>query len=169
VLEFRWLPKLMCPDCWPYAGILSAAGLGFLISVKYLLPLNVAFLAITVFALRFRASRRHGYGPFWVGLAPAAVILAGKFYFDAVEELQAIRDLESSPMNYLALTRDDEPPGVIVSAVNEWILAADDLESLFTHFLFYRATRSVVAASDLMRRLCVASPRTSIDNHKSAS
>ena len=78
------LPKLMCPMCWPaYAGLVSALGLGFLISTKYLLPLTVAFLAITATALGFRASRRHGYGPLWLGLVAAAVILSGKFYFDA--------------------------------------------------------------------------------------
>jgi hypothetical protein len=78
------LPKLMCPACWPaYAGIVSALGLGFLISAKYLLPLTAAFLVITSFALGFRASQRHGYGPLWVGLFAAAVILTGKFYFDA--------------------------------------------------------------------------------------
>jgi mercuric ion transport protein len=78
------LPKLMCPACWPaYTGVVSAVGLSFLISAKYLLPLTFAFLAITVFVLAFRASRRHGYGPFWLGLLAAAVILTGKFYFDA--------------------------------------------------------------------------------------
>src|SRR5437588_1736780 len=78
------LPKLPCPACWPaYAGIVSALGLGFLISTKYLLLLTVAFLAITAASLGFRASRRHGYGPFWLGLAAAVVIFTGKFYFDA--------------------------------------------------------------------------------------
>ena len=34
------LPKLTCPMCWPaYAGLLSAVGLGFLISSQYLLGL----------------------------------------------------------------------------------------------------------------------------------
>jgi hypothetical protein len=80
------LPKLMCPMCWPaYAGLVSALGLGFLISTRYLLPLTVAFLAITAAALGFRASRRHGYGPLWLGLVAAAVILIGKFYFDAAQ------------------------------------------------------------------------------------
>jgi hypothetical protein len=84
------LPKLMCPACWPaYAGVVSAAGLSFLISAKYLLPLTAAFLAITAFALGFRASRRHGYGPFSVGLLAAAVILTGKFYFDAEQATYA--------------------------------------------------------------------------------
>jgi hypothetical protein len=78
------LPKLACPLCWPvYTGFVSALGLGFLISANYLLPLTVAFLAIAAAALGFRASRRRGYGPFWLGLVAAAVILTGKFYFDA--------------------------------------------------------------------------------------
>lgn len=64
-------------------------GAGFLISVKYLLPLTVAFLAISTLALGFRASRRHGYGPFWMGVAAAAVILTGKFYFDAAQATYA--------------------------------------------------------------------------------
>ena len=84
------LPKLMCPACWPaYAGVVSALGLGFLISTKYLLPLTGAFLVITAVALGYRASRRHGYGPFGVGLAAAAVILSGKFYFDAAQATYA--------------------------------------------------------------------------------
>jgi mercuric ion transport protein len=84
------LPKLMCPACWPaYAGIVSALGLGFLISAKYLLPLTVSFLAITATALGYRASRRHGYGPFGLGLVAGAVILCGKFYFDAAQATYA--------------------------------------------------------------------------------
>jgi hypothetical protein len=47
-----------------------------------LLPLTAAFLAITVAALGFRGSRRRGYGPLWLCLVAAAVILPGKFYFD---------------------------------------------------------------------------------------
>ena len=55
------LPKLMCPACWPaYAGLVSALGLGFLISTQYLLPLTVVFLALTAWVLGYRASRRHG-------------------------------------------------------------------------------------------------------------
>jgi hypothetical protein len=84
------LPKLMCPMCWPaYAGLVSAFGLGFLISTKYLLLLTVAFLALTTAALGFRASRRHGHGPLWLGLVAAAMILTGKFYFDAVQAAYA--------------------------------------------------------------------------------
>ena len=69
------LPKLMCPMCWPaYAGIVSALGLGVLISTKYLLPLTIMFLGLTTAALGFRASQRHGYGPLWLGLIAAAMM-----------------------------------------------------------------------------------------------
>jgi hypothetical protein len=84
------LPKLMCPACWPaYAGVASALGVSFLISAKYLLPLTIGFLAITALALGYRASRRHDYGPLWLGLVAAVVILAGKFYFDAAQATYA--------------------------------------------------------------------------------
>ena len=43
----------------------------------------MTFLALTAAALGFLASRRHGFGPFGLGLVAAAVILTGKFYFDA--------------------------------------------------------------------------------------
>lgn len=78
------LPKLACPLCWPaYAGLLSSAGLGFLISTKYLLPLTIAFLGIALGALAFRAKNRHGYGPFVLGLIAAIGVLVGKFVWDS--------------------------------------------------------------------------------------
>lgn len=78
------LPKLACPACWPaYAGLLSSVGLGFLISTAYLLPLTAAFLALGVWMLVFRASKRHGYGPFLLGLAAAIGVLFGKFAWDS--------------------------------------------------------------------------------------
>src|SRR5258708_6404881 len=79
------LPKLMCPACWPaYSALLSSVGLGFLISTPYLLPLTVLFLAVAVGSLGFRASSRRGYGPFWVGVAAATLILVGKFYLESI-------------------------------------------------------------------------------------
>ena len=48
-IGFSMLPKLACPACWPvYAGLLTSIGLGFLISVKYLLPLTAAFLVLAL-------------------------------------------------------------------------------------------------------------------------
>lgn len=78
------LPKLACPMCWPlYAGILSSVGLGFLLSATYLLPFVSAFLILTLGVLVFRAPQRHGYGPFILGIAASAAVLAGKFHYDS--------------------------------------------------------------------------------------
>lgn len=74
------LPKIICPVCWPaYAGLLSSVGLGFLISTRYLFPLTAVFLALALGALALRAGRRHGYGPFVLGLVAAIGVLLAKF------------------------------------------------------------------------------------------
>lgn len=78
------LPKFVCPVCSPaYAALLSSLGLGFLITTRYLLPLTFVFLSLTVGALGWHASIRHGRGPFWMGLAAAGGVLIGKFWFDS--------------------------------------------------------------------------------------
>lgn len=78
------LPKLACPACWPaYAGLLSSVGLGFLISTAYLLPLTAASLTLAVWMLAFRATKRHGYGPFLLGLLAAIAVLLGKFEWES--------------------------------------------------------------------------------------
>jgi hypothetical protein len=83
-IVFAFLPKLACPACWPaYAGLLSSVGLGFLLNTAYLLPLTAVFLILAIVALAFRARGRRGYGPFVLGLAAAAAVLAGKFLFDS--------------------------------------------------------------------------------------
>lgn len=82
-IGFAFLPKIACPACWPaYAGVLTSLGLGFLLDVRWLFPLTAAFLLIAVVALGFRAQRRRGFGPFFVGLGAAAIVLAGKFGFE---------------------------------------------------------------------------------------
>ncbi len=81
-IAFAFLPKLACPACWPaYAGLLSSVGLGFLLDVKYLLPLTTALLALAVGALAYHARMRRGYGPFVLGLAAGGGLLAGKFVY----------------------------------------------------------------------------------------
>ena len=78
------MPKLICPLCWPaYAGLLSAVGLGFLISSRNLLIVTAAFLIVAVTALAFRARQRRGYGPGIAGLAASVFILLGKFYLES--------------------------------------------------------------------------------------
>jgi len=97
-------PKLACPLCWPaYAGLLSSVGIGFLISTKYLLPVTVAFLVLTVGTLAFRAKGRHGYGPFLLGGVSAIGVLLGKFAWG------------SNPMMYVTLGLL-----VIASVWNAW-------------------------------------------------
>ncbi len=78
------LPKLACPACWPaYAGLLASVGLGFLISAVYLLPLTAAFLALALGTMAFRAKKRHGYGPFLLGLVAVTAVLLGKFVWES--------------------------------------------------------------------------------------
>lgn len=79
-IGLAFLPKIACPACWPaYAGVLTSLGLGFLLDVRLLFPLTAVFLLIAVAALGFRAPRRRGFGPFFVGLVASAVVLGGKF------------------------------------------------------------------------------------------
>jgi hypothetical protein len=84
------LPKLICPVCWPaYAGVVSSAGLGFLIGTTYLLPVTAALLAVSAGALGFRARQRRGYGPLWIGMLAALLVLAGKFQLESVATIYA--------------------------------------------------------------------------------
>jgi mercuric ion transport protein len=78
------LPKLTCPMCWPaYAGLLTAIGLGFLISARYLFGVTSLFFLISIGALAYRAPERRGYSPAVLGVIAAAAVLVGKFYFDS--------------------------------------------------------------------------------------
>ena len=75
-----FLPLASCPACWPlYGGVLSALGLTFLLSSRYLLPLTAAVLCLALVSLAWRARSRRGYGPFGLGLLAAGLILGGKF------------------------------------------------------------------------------------------
>ena len=78
------LPFGGCPACWPvYAGVLSALGLGFLLSPEYLLPVTLLFLAIALLSLGRRASTRRGYGPLLLSFPASALIVLGKFLIDS--------------------------------------------------------------------------------------
>lgn len=78
------LPKLTCPACWPaYAGLLSALGVGFFDYTPWLMPLTLVFLIFTLGTLAWGARKRRGYGPLAVGLAATAIIVVGKFGYDA--------------------------------------------------------------------------------------
>jgi hypothetical protein len=66
-----------------YAGLLSAAGLGFLVSARNLLLVTAVFLILALIALAFRARQRRGYGPAVIGLIASAAIIAAKFYLNS--------------------------------------------------------------------------------------
>ena len=84
------LPKLTCPLCWPaYAGLLTALGLGFLMSERYLFGLTAVFLFISVGALAFRYRERRGLLPAALGSAGAALVLIGKFRFESAGAMYA--------------------------------------------------------------------------------
>lgn len=77
------LPAVACPACWPvYAGILSAAGLGFLLQGDVLLPVTAGLLAVALAGLAWRARSRRGYRPLAVGAVACAILLVGKVRFD---------------------------------------------------------------------------------------
>lgn len=82
-LGIAFLPKLICPACWPaYAALVSAAGVPFLLETTFLLPITVIALALVLGLLTWRAPERRGYEPMLLGLASSAVVLIGKFGFD---------------------------------------------------------------------------------------
>ncbi|MCL4395253.1 MAG: hypothetical protein M1482_10710 [Chloroflexi bacterium] len=76
------LPKLACPACWPaYAALLSSAGLGFLLSSRYLLGLTAAFLLVAVGAIGYRARQSRRFAPLITAFAVG--IIAGKCALEA--------------------------------------------------------------------------------------
>ena len=78
------LPKVIGPVCSPaYAAVLSALGLGFLVSPTFLLPVTVALLAVAVGALGFQAPSRRTLRPFWIGTIAASSVVAGQFWLDS--------------------------------------------------------------------------------------
>jgi len=78
------LPKLTCPVCWPaYTALLSSVGVNFVNYTPMLLPVLAFLLAVSLVALGFRARKRRGFGPFWLGLFASLMILIGKFTLDS--------------------------------------------------------------------------------------
>ena len=73
------LPNVTCPACWPaYAGLLSAVGLGFLMTGPYFFVVVSVLLSASLFSLYHKAGERRGYGPLLLGWLAAGIILAGK-------------------------------------------------------------------------------------------
>lgn len=88
------LPKFACPICASASiGVLSALGLGYLLSARYLLPLLAMLLVVALATLAFRARSRHGYGPFFIGVIASAGILIGKFKWESSAAVYAAAGL----------------------------------------------------------------------------
>ncbi len=77
------IPRV-CPACWSaYAGLLSAIGLGFLTSMKILLPEMLVGLLLALGLLAWKANHRRGYLPFLLGAIASVLVLYRVFYIDS--------------------------------------------------------------------------------------
>jgi mercuric ion transport protein len=66
-----------CLGVTAIVSAITAIGAGFLVRDAVLIPLYVAFLALSLWLL-YRSAKSHGgLGPFWLGVAGAAVALIG--------------------------------------------------------------------------------------------
>lgn len=82
-LGLAFLPKLVCPLCFPaYAALLGALGLEFVDYTPWLLPLTATFLTIALGVLALQARRSSKVTGLLLGLAASMVVLSGKFYFE---------------------------------------------------------------------------------------
>jgi hypothetical protein len=85
-INFSFIPPLVvaalpkCPIC--LGALLGAFGFGAFIQASWLMPLMLVFLGVTLVTLAFRAGRRRGLKPFYLGVAASLIILSGKFYLD---------------------------------------------------------------------------------------
>lgn len=83
VMGAAFLPKMVCPACWPaYSWLLGVMGLEFINYTPWLFPLTGIFLIPVLGILAYRADGRRGYGPFFMGLLGSILLMSGKFYLN---------------------------------------------------------------------------------------
>ena len=76
-----FLAKASCPFCYPaIAGFLSSVGLGFLLKGAYLYAVMVTFLGITLFGLGFKAKKRRGFKPLYLGAFGSLLVLVFHYF-----------------------------------------------------------------------------------------
>ncbi len=77
------LPSFTCPACIAaYAGVLSAAGFGFLLRESVLRPLVAVFLVVNLLTLGWTARSHRSPGPMIVALIATACVVTGRFALD---------------------------------------------------------------------------------------
>tara|TARA_R110000822_G_scaffold126082_11_gene261272 strand:+ start:30361 stop:31095 length:735 start_codon:yes stop_codon:yes gene_type:complete len=81
-IGIAFLPKLVCPACWPaYAALVGALGMPFLFETTFLLPVTLGALALVLGLLAWKSSQRRGHGPLLLGVCASVLLVAGKFGF----------------------------------------------------------------------------------------
>ena len=84
-LLIAFFPK--CPMCWAvYMSMFGGIGLAKLPYLKWLLPVLMVMFALNLFLL-YRKGRERGYGPFFLSLAGAIIILLGRNFFIDYKEI----------------------------------------------------------------------------------
>tara|TARA_E500000331_G_C17272891_1_gene720233 strand:- start:20217 stop:20915 length:699 start_codon:yes stop_codon:yes gene_type:complete len=79
------LPNTICPACWPlFGGLVSSLGIGFIFESKNLFILTIILLCIALFSLIYKARKRRGYTPFYLGLCSTLLLITGKFYWNSM-------------------------------------------------------------------------------------
>jgi len=77
------IPSFSCPVCiTAYAGVLSAAGFGFLLNEAVLGPIVAVGLGLNLAALAWTARSHRAKGPLLLGLLASVAVAAGRFLFD---------------------------------------------------------------------------------------
>lgn len=77
------VPTATCPLCLSaYAGVLSAVGLGFLLTDRVLAPLIVVFLLAGLASVAWSMRTHRHAGPFVATLAGSVGVVAGRLVWD---------------------------------------------------------------------------------------
>ncbi len=103
-----------CPACYPmYAGIFTSLGLAPLSHTGVQATLTLAFLAVSLAALAFRAKARRGHAPLAAGCIASLVVLIGKFGLgiDAITYSGIAVLVLASVWNVWRLLKLDDVPG----------------------------------------------------------
>ena len=84
------LPAASCPACLTaYAGVLSAVGLGFLLTDQVLKPLIIIFLLIGIAGVGFSTLSHRRPGPLVFTLIGSAAVAIGRLFWSAPPVLYA--------------------------------------------------------------------------------